>query len=94
MTMSTPRTPSPVQITQARHPRRATLRSSVQFMIGLAAIWGSVVELAGLDPTLPVIAPSIAAAAAVTRVMASPVVEAFLRRHKLTSWLAAAPPSN
>lgn len=89
--MSTPTNPTPGQVTQARHPWRATVRSVVAFLIGLAAIWGAVVQLAGVDPSAPLIAPTIAAAGAVTRILADPRVEALLRRFKATSWLAAAP---
>lgn len=89
--MSTPTNPTPRQVTQARHPWRATLRTIVAFLIGLAAIWGAVIELAGVDPSAPLIAPTIAVAGAVTRILADPRVERLLRRFRLTSWLAAAP---
>lgn len=92
--MSTPTNPKPSQVTQARHPWRATVRTLVAFLIGLAAIWGLVIETAGVDPTLPVISSSVAIATAVTRILALPQVEALLRRTGLTSWLAAAPPTN
>ena len=91
--MSTPTNPTPNQVTQARHPWRATVRTAFAFIIGLAAIWSVVIELAGVDPTNKLIAPTIAASAAVTRILADPRVEALLRRFKLTSWLAAAPPA-
>lgn len=92
--MSTPTNPTPHQVTQARHPWRATLRTTIAFLIGLLAIWSVIVELAGVDPSNKLIAPTIAVAAAVTRILASPIVEQFLRRFAFTSWLAAAPPTS
>lgn len=91
--MPTPTHPSPVQITQARHPWRSTTRTVVAFLIGLAAIWGGVVDVAGINPSGKLIAPTILVAGSVTRVLADPRVEALLRRFKVTSWLAAAPPA-
>lgn len=88
--MSTPANPTPRQVTQAQHPWRATFRSIVAFLIGLAAIWGLVIEAAGVDPTFGPIALSLAVAGGVTRVLALPGVEELLRRTPFLSWLAAA----
>lgn len=81
---------APEQVTQARHPVRATVRTVVAFGIGLAAVWGVIVETAGVDPSLPVVSASVAVAGAVTRVLALPGVESLLRRTPGLSWLAAA----
>lgn len=59
---------------QARHPWRATARTVFALIVALAAVWGVIVEAAGVDSTAPVIAASIAAAGAVTRIMALPGV--------------------
>ncbi len=88
--MSTPANPTPRQVTQAQHPWRATVRTVVAFVIGLAAIWGLIVEAAGVDPELPVVSLSLAVAGGVTRVLALPGVEALLRRTPGLRWLAAA----
>lgn len=92
--MSTASHPAPSQVTQAQHPWRSSVRSMVQFTIGLAAIWGVVVELAGVDPAGKLVAPTILAAGAVTRIMGNAQVERLLRSNRLTSWLAAAPPAS
>lgn len=88
--MSSPANPTPRQVTQAQHPWRALVRTVVAFAIGLAAIWGLVIEAAGVDPTLAPIALSLAVAGGVTRVLALPGVEALLRRTWGLGWLAAA----
>lgn len=69
---------------------RSTLRTVLQAAIALAVIAPVLVTEAGLDPAaLPWLAGVLAVAAAVTKFMANPVVEAFL--HRWVPWLAAAP---
>lgn len=77
--------------TQSRHPWRATVRTVFAFVVAVAAVWGLVVETAGVDSTVPVIAWTVSAAGAVTRVLALPQVEALLQR--FFPWLAAEPPT-
>lgn len=79
---------APVPSTQTRNPWRATVRSIFAFLIGLAAAWGLIIEAAGVDPGLEWASTSLAIAAAVTRVMALPVVDTLLRSTPLLSWLA------
>lgn len=78
-----------VNSTQARHPWRATVRTVFQACVAFAAMWALVVEAAGLDPDLVWVSASVTVTGAVTRVMALPQVEAFLRR--FVPWLAADP---
>jgi len=75
--------------TQSRYPWRATLRTAFAFVVGLAAAWGLIVEAAGVDQTVPIIASSLAAASAVTRVMALPAVNDLIE--KFLPFLAPAP---
>lgn len=76
--------------TQVARPWRATVRTLVQFLIAAAVLLPFVVEATGLDPELyPWLAGLLGVAAAVTRVMALPQVEAFLAR--FAPWLAADP---
>jgi len=56
--------------TQETHPWRATVRTVFQALIALSASWAVIVETIGLDPGLVWVSGSLAAAAAVTRVMA------------------------
>ena len=77
-----------VQPTQLRRPWRSTARTIFQATIALAAMWAVVVQALGL-PDWAWVGTSVAVAGAITRVMALPVVEAFLRR--FLPWLAAAP---
>lgn len=56
------------------------LRTVVQTSIGLAVVVPAVVDAAGLPRTLPWVAAALAAAGAVTRVMALPGVQALLPR--------------
>lgn len=79
-----------VQPTQVRRPRRAVARSVFQFIVGLAVLLPVVVDQTGLKvEDWPWLAIPLGVAAIVTRVMAVPQVEMFLRRW--FPWLAAAP---
>lgn len=81
--------PVPVP-TQVRRPWRATFRTAFAGVIGFAALLPFIVEATGLDPEVyPWLAGVLAIAAAVTRVMALPQVEAFLQR--FVPFLAATP---
>ncbi len=77
--------------TQTRHPWRATVRTIFAAVVALAAIWAAIIEAAGVDQTASVVAASLALTGAITRVMALPGVEAWLRR--FVPWLAAEPGS-
>ncbi|MFI2430259.1 hypothetical protein [Streptomyces sp. NPDC018693] len=61
---------------------KRTLRTVVQTAVGLCVLLPTVVDAAGIPETLPWAAAALAAAAAVTRVMAVPGVQALL-----PSWL-------
>ncbi|MFJ8490888.1 hypothetical protein ACIRBZ_21415 [Streptomyces sp. NPDC094038] len=63
-------------------PTRRTLRTVVQTAVGLCVLLPAVVGAAGIPDTLPWAAGALAVAAAVTRVMAVPAVQALL-----PSWL-------
>ena len=77
------------QPTQVRRPWRATVRTVVQALLGLALAWPLIVQALGL-PEWAWVSVSLAVAAAITRVMALPAVERLLARH--VPWLAAEPP--
>jgi len=94
--MSTPTNPTPNQVTQARHPIRATLRTSVAFVIGVAPIAPLIYEAAtnhNPEAATGLAATSLAIASGVTRVLAIPQLEAQLRKTRGLRWLAAAPAS-
>ncbi|MFG2940893.1 hypothetical protein [Streptomyces sp. NPDC048282] len=59
-------------------PTRRTLRTVVQTAVGLCVLLPAVVDAAGIPATLPWAAGALAVAAAVTRVMAVPAVQALL----------------
>lgn len=75
--------------TQSRHPWRATLRTVVQAALGLGLILPLIAETAGIA-AVPWVAGVITVTAAVTRVLALPQVDAWLRRW--LPWLATTPP--
>lgn len=76
--------------TQLRRPRRATIRTVFQAFVALCAMAPVLVATTGLKTDqLPWLAGVLGVAAVVTRVMAQPQVENFLRR--FLPWLAAAP---
>lgn len=81
-------TPSPVP-TQVRRPWRATVRTLFAALVALAAMLPLLTAAAGLDETLPAVGGVLAIAGAITRVMALPQVEVFLRA--FVPFLAAAP---
>ena len=80
--------------TQVERPWRATIRTLVQLLVALAAalplIYGAVTNSSAEQAT-GAAAVVLSAAAAVTRVMALPVVEQLLRSTPWLSWLAADP---
>jgi hypothetical protein len=65
---------------------RRTLRTGLQVVLGLAAGLPLLVHTAGLPDTLPGLGVALAVAAAITRLMASPVVDGLL-----PGWLRTAP---
>lgn len=80
--------------TQSRHPYaavRRTLLAVLGLLVALAPAWPAIISAYGLDVTLPWVAGSIAVAAGITRVLAVPTVETWLRAH--LPKLAAAPPA-
>lgn len=82
---------SPTAPTQVRRPWRATTRTVLAATIALAAMLPLIVDASGLDGTAAPVAGALAIAGAITRVMALPSVEVFLRR--FLPWLAADPGS-
>ena len=74
--------------TQVRRPWRSVARTVFQALVALAAMWGLVVATLGL-PDWAWVSASLAVAGGITRVMALPAVEAFLRTY--LPFLAAAP---
>ena len=79
----------PAAPTQVRRPWRTVVRSIFQGVVGFAAIVPLLVVAAGIDSTLPLVAAGIAVSGGITRVMALPGVEAWLRAH--VPFLAANP---
>ena len=72
--------------TQAAHPWRATIRTVFAGVVAFAGMWALIVQTIGLDPSIEWVSASLAATGAVTRVMALPAVDAFIRQ--FLPWLA------
>ncbi|MER5433883.1 hypothetical protein [Streptomyces sp. NPDC002588] len=68
---------------------KRTLRTVLQTAVGLCVLLPTVVGAAGIPDTLPWIAGALAVAAAVTRTMALPAVQALL-----PGWLRTDSPPN
>ncbi|WP_209021860.1 hypothetical protein [Nocardioides sp. 503] len=84
------RTAVVVSPTQVRRPWRSTARTVFQAFIGLCVLAPLIVGATGLTVAqLPWLGVVLGVAAAVTRIMAIPGVEAWLRR--FLPFLAAAP---
>lgn len=90
-TVTSETVPVAVAPTQVRRPWRSTLRTVFQLVVALATLLPFVASGVYDDPdTAPAaVVQVLAVAGAITRVMALPQVEAFLRR--FAPWLAAAP---
>lgn len=68
--------------TQVRRPWKSTIRTVFQAFIGLCVLAPLLVNAAGLDPAqLPWLGVVLGVAAAVTRIMALPGVEAWLQKY-------------
>jgi hypothetical protein len=76
--------------TQVRHPWRATLRTLVAVLLALLPLLPEILAGLRLDTTQAG-AQTLAVAAAVTRLLASPAVDGWLRQR--APWLAASPRS-
>lgn len=74
--------------TQSKHPGRAVLRTVVAAVVGLLSLLPEVLIEAGAPDTL-LGAQVLAVTGAVTRVLAMPAVEGWLRRY--VPWLSAEP---
>ena len=68
--------------TQTRHPWRATLRTVVAILLGLATLLPYVVADANI-PTEGAVGQALAVSALVTRIMAIPAVNAWLTQFGL-----------
>lgn len=77
--------------TQVKRPWRATARTALQLVLGLAPMVPLIVGASGVDQAAPPVAGALAISLAVTRVMSLPAVEQFLQQ--FAPWLAAAPPA-
>lgn len=79
---------TPSTASQSAYPWRATVRTLFAAVIGFAAMWPLMVGTMGL-PTDGWVASSIAATGAITRLMALPQFDAFIR--SFLPWLTAEP---
>lgn len=74
-----------VKATQVEFPWRTTVRTIIQAVIALAAAAPLLVAASGLDGGAAGVAVFVSVSAAVTRVMALPVVDDFLDRFGLSA---------
>jgi hypothetical protein len=75
------------QPTQVRHPWRATLRTVVAGGIALLSLLPTIAAVGHVD-TVEGVTQLLAVSAGITRVLAIPAVDGWLRRY--VPWLAAA----
>lgn len=73
----------PTMPSQTAYPWRATIRTVLATIVSIAAVWGLIVQAAGVDQTAPVVAATIAVAGGITRVMAIPAVNELLTKFGL-----------
>jgi hypothetical protein len=74
--------------TQTRHPWRAVARTIFAAVVALLSLLPTVAAATGIE-AVPLVAQALAVAAAVTRVLAIPGVDDFLRQY--LPFLASAP---
>lgn len=74
--------------TQVQHPYRATVRTVFALVVALLSLLPVIAMTTGID-TVPAVAQILTVAALVTRVLALPQVDAFLK--DFFPWLASAP---
>ncbi|WP_036391702.1 hypothetical protein [Micromonospora chokoriensis] len=79
---------SSAQPTQTRYPWRATVRTLFAAGVGALSLLPVAAATAGVD-TVPAVAQAVGVAGAITRVLALPGVDAWLRTY--VPWLATAP---
>lgn len=78
----------PEPATQVAHPWRAVVRTIFQLVVGLALAMPTLVTVLDLPPSAGLTA-ALGIAAAITRVMAIPAIDALLQRW--LPWLATSP---
>jgi hypothetical protein len=77
--------------TQTRHPWRATARTVLAALVGALSLVPTVATTTGLD-TVPAVTQLIVVAGVITRILAVPGVDQWLRQ--FLPWLASAPASD
>lgn len=75
------------QATQSAHPWRATVRTVFAGGVGVLAMLPLIVDASGVPDSTPGLAGALAVSAGVTRVLALPGVNSWLRTY--VPWLAA-----
>jgi hypothetical protein len=70
----------PTTPTQTKYPWRAAVRTVIQAAIGIATMLPFIVSATGLSEQLPFIAGALAVSAVITRIMANPLVNAWLTK--------------
>ncbi|MFC9895035.1 hypothetical protein ACFVMC_15225 [Nocardia sp. NPDC127579] len=84
--------PPPEQPTQCAHPARAAARSTAATLVGLGPLVPLLVAQLGQSRAAVVVAVALAGNAVITRVLAIPEVEEWLKH--VMPWLAAESPSS
>lgn len=67
--------------TQLVYPRKATMRTIVQVVLGLVVAMPLLVKEIGLDSTWPIVATVLGISAVIARVMAIPAVNIVLAKY-------------
>lgn len=75
--------------TQSKHPWRATVRTVFAAVVAFAGIWALIVQTLGLNEDWRWVSISLVVTGGITRIMAVPQVEAFLKKY--AGFLAAEP---
>ncbi|MDV6276366.1 hypothetical protein R3Q06_22975 [Rhodococcus erythropolis] len=80
----------PEDATQSLYPWRAVVRTVFALVVGFAPLLPVIVSASGISAAAPGVGVALAISAGVTRVLALPQVDAFLKHW--APWLATQPP--
>jgi len=75
--------------TQSQYPWRAVVRTVFALVVGFAPLLPVIVDASGISTAAPGVGAALAISAGVTRVLALPSVDAFLKHW--APWLATQP---
>lgn len=75
--------------TQVKYSWKSTTRTVFQGFVGIAVMWVIIIEAAGIDKNIPIVASTLVFMGGTAKVMSLPQVNAWIE--KFIPWLAPEP---